>query len=252
MTQLFPEGNFNSREDTLLKNTTERHPLNFIGPHDATNEARGLLESQAQDLAKIAVMNFPLYDDYRTKVVALAKEAMAKGMLRLNSESKTMNADEQVEQFISTTIMAAYETHDEVVATLKMEKEQMRLGSSGPDKELQEELNATRELVAKQAKRILSIRSMLVERGASEEFMRDFDYTTKLMSRPEHEAYEHEKELTPEAEFAPLMNTEEVRIHRTFRDILATTFSRESLQRVGILAPHSGEVTIIRQEEKSF
>ncbi|HEY8886127.1 MAG TPA: hypothetical protein VIM31_01355 [Candidatus Microsaccharimonas sp.] len=223
----------------------------FIGPRNATNEARPLLETQSRNLAQVAVMNFPAYNHQFVRVVEAAKLSVSEGRLQLNAEFRNMHPDQQIEQFVTTAMMSAYKPRDEVVAELKTEKEKLRLGLGGPDKELQLELNSTRDLMAKQANRILSVRSKLVERGASEEFMREFDYTTKLMTKPEQEAYEHEKELTPEAEVAPLVDTGAIHLLDMFRNVLGPSFGRKALRSIGIHSPKSGEVTVVKQKEST-
>jgi len=227
----------------------EKDP-DFIGPHDATNEARPLLEIQARNLAQVAVMNFPAYNHELLKVMAATKSSVSAGLLRLGADFKADTVDKQVEMFVTATTMNVYQPHDEVAAELKADKERLRASMDGPDRALQLELNATRELVGAQAKRILAVRNMLIDRDASVEFLRDFDYTTKLMSQPDIEAYEQERSLTSEVEISPLVTTGEVRTYDKFMEVLAETFSIDALRRrVSIRAPQSAKVAVVVQPQ---
>lgn len=297
MIQVSPEGNFSSREDTLLKNKPDfmnpsafeatavpltttfsehgltdpttsdviilgedrlsgavAHPAydpDFIGPRDATNEARPLLENQARNLAQVAVMNFPAYNHQFLRVVEATRNSLDHGFIRLNTDYPKMLPDEQVEKFVTAEVMKAYKSHDEVAADLAKEKEIFRLTHGGPEQQLQIDLNEARKSLRAQGVAILKVREMLLRRGASEEFMKDFNYTTKLMTAPDREAYEHEKELAPEAEIAPLIDTVEVRLFDRFKAVIAPSFGLRALRSIGIRSPKSGEVTIIKQDTKT-
>lgn len=237
-------------EDILRHQTPITQFAQELGPKDATNEDRGLLEHQLKDLAKIAVINFPLYDKYRAQAVTFVTKSVNSGNLRLGADFRNMNADEQIQQFVSKNVSEAYEPPEAVIVELTARKEELRLGSSGLERLLQAQLNEKKETIRKQGVSILAVRHMLKKRGATDDFLRDYDYEMKLMSKPEREAYEREKELTPDAEAALLVNTGEVKTHGSFLDILRRNFAKESLRRVGILAPRSAEVRVIAQSEK--
>ncbi|MBC7565161.1 hypothetical protein H7100_02970 [Candidatus Saccharibacteria bacterium] len=277
MSELLPERNFSSCEDAVLKNTTgpttseviilgedtlycednvsyilpEYNP-DFIGPRNATNEASPLLENRARMLAQIAVINLSAYGREYHKVILATKASIEEGVLNLNTDFKNMSVDEQVESFVSGSVISNMRSHDEVAAGLKLEKERLRVSQNGPDKELQLELNATRDLVREQVIKTLAVtlevRKKLVERGASDEFMREFDHTTKLMTQPDREVYELEKKLTPEAEAAPLVDTGEIKLFKMFKHVLSPSFGRRALQSIGILSPKSGPVTVVPVE----
>jgi hypothetical protein len=248
MTMVLSEGNFSSREAVIRENKPEQTST-FIGPMDASNEAWHLHEQQSRNLAMVAVMNIGAYGQEYRKVFNSVQNSVSEGILRFGKKYPNMTIDEQTDRFISQTMVSEYKSHDEVAANLKSENENLRVGTVGPDKELQLELNTARDLVKKQAIRILAVREKLVLRGASEEFMREFDYTTKLMTKPDQEAYEHEMELTSEAEIATLTNTGEIKLFDKFKYVLSASFGRKALRSIGILSPKSGEVTVIRQDE---
>lgn len=226
----------------------------FIGPNDASDCDRGLLTSQSRNLAMIAVMNAPLLDQYKKKAITDVKVSMASGTLRLGKEfyeSKAFTADQQAEQFVMSNMMNAYKPYDAVSIAIITENEAIRTaqhGEAGEIARLTKQLQEKTVQLEKQGRRILIVRSKLVERGASDEFMREFDYDTKLMSEPDVEAYEVAKKLTPLREAAPLVNTEEVRILHSFKDIVAT-LTKESLRLVGINPPFSTAATSVKQHE---
>ena len=66
MTQDSPERQHDLEGDTLRKNSEITFPsaygLDFIGPHDATDEARPLLRILTAALARIAVLQTPAYE----------------------------------------------------------------------------------------------------------------------------------------------------------------------------------------------
>lgn len=287
MTMVSPEGNFSSPGVTLLESTTgpttseviilgedlvrehASHPTpvdihdaafigpqfptvhdsDFVGPHDATDYSRGFLLSRAKNLAEVAVMNFGAYEGQRERLMVTTRESVAAGTLRLNSEFKEMTADQQVTAFVVNAVNATLTPREDILSLIESERVQRNLGSRGPERVLQTEVNSLKEVVRKQSGRILKVRTLLVERGATEAFMKEFDYTTKLMTRPEIDAYEVDMQLDPDHE-APLVNTGEIKIMQKFKNILgAAKFSKESLRRVGIRAPQSAEVIVITQQD---
>lgn len=274
MTQVLPERNFSSREDTLRKNTdlgvetgaplttsdviilgedlSEYHKIpyhreeGFIGPLDATNEARPLLEMQSRDLAKVAVMNLVAYGREYQKVINAARGSVADGTLRLNGDYPDMPVEQQIDAFVSHTMADAYRSHDEVAAELALEKVAQNLGSKGPERELQLKVNGLEDSVRKLSGRILKVREMLIEKGASDEFIRKFDYETKLMTKPDQEAYEREMELDPEhEETPPLVDTGAINLFEMFKTVLSPSFGKKALRSIGILPPKSGAVDVI-------
>ncbi|MBC7459151.1 hypothetical protein H7200_00335 [Candidatus Saccharibacteria bacterium] len=272
MLQQSPEVNNNFRGDAVLENPVELfdnaagpttsdviilgedlHQMNqyehFYGPRDATNESRGLRESQSRNLAEIAVMDMASYDGQRARIIKLVKEDVSLGRLRLGAEFPTLNVDEQVEAFVSTHTRQHLSPKETVEARIQAEKEQQRLGALGPEKELQEEVHQLRKLIAKQGNRVLTVRGMLVDRGASEEFMREFDYTTKLMTVPELEAYEHEKKLTPDTDSAPLYTFEELKGFQKFIGAIATITTFGGLRNIRLVGPQSAPVVVIHTEK---
>ena len=250
MTMVLSEGNSSSQEAIVRENKPEQTST-FIGPMDASNEAWHLHEQQSRNLAMVAVMNIGAYGQEYRKVFNSVHNSVNGGILRFGKNYPNMTVDQQIDSFISHTMSSEYKSHDEVAVNLKSEKENLRVGTFGPDQELQLELNTMRDLVKKQATRILAVREKLVLRGASDDFMREFDYTTKLMTKPDQEAYELEKELTPEAEGAPLIDTNEITLFDKFKYVLSASFGRKALRSIGILSPKSGEVTVIRQDQEA-
>jgi len=263
MTMVLSEVNESFWDDTLLKNTPDTltneiiilgedsyplptiHDPEFIGPHDATDLRRNFLETKARDLAKIAVTNFPVYEKYRAQAIAEVKDAISDGEIRLGAAFGRVAA-EQAEQFVVTTMAQAYEPQEAVVNKLTAHTEQALQKITTPTVKLENDLIAAKEQIDLQGKRILQIRADLVDRGASEDFMRHYDYRMRLMTKPNQEAYELEMKLTPEADDAPLVNTGEVAIYDAFKE-LVKQISKKGLDLVGIHAPESAAQQIVQR-----
>ena len=287
MTQVLPEGKTYFREDTLPKNTYEPttsdvivlgedlvdlydytddiqddladdsmdelpspQSPDFIGPRDATNESRVYLSQRAKNLAEIAVMKFVAYEDERARLIKDVNERVHEGTIRLGDDYSDMSASEQVEHFVKDTVNEAFKPRADVEAAIAAEKAAINLGSRGPERELQIEVNGLRGSVEKQSRRIFKVREMLIEGGAGEEFMRKFDYTMKLMTRPELEAYEIEMNLDPEhTDTPPLVDTAQLNLFERFRSVLSPSFGFLALQRIGIFSPKTGQSTAVKQKE---
>ena len=271
-----PEVNNNFREDTLPENSGKPEPTTtdvvvlgedlldpnrpkmhlpyflqegFIGPVDATNEARGLIEKQIQGLAMVAVMNFPAYDAERFKITNAVRSSVDEGKLRLGDEFKTATVDQQIETFIHYTMTNGLRPQNEVAAEIAASNESVRTSSKQAKSEFDLKLEEKDRIIAEQAQRILAVRNMLVNGGASEEFMREFYYTTKLMTKPDQEEYELEKALEPNTAPVPVVNTEQITLLTKFKDVIST-LSREGIKFAGIHPPHSTPATMSDQEQK--
>lgn len=266
MIQASLEGNFSSREDTLLENkpaltTTDVIILgedaysiepnldefspDFIGPHDATNEARPLLENQAKDLAKVAVMSFEAYGREYRKVATAARMNISQGYLRLNADFPGKNVEQQIDAFVTQQVMERYKPHDEVVADLAVEKAVQNLGSKQPEHELQEKVDKLESDARTRLHGIVRARALLVENGVSPEIIQQFDYTAGLMRVPESEAYERDMHLDPAQETPGLVDTSEIRLLDMFKNVLSSSFGRKTLHSIGILSPKSREIEIV-------
>jgi hypothetical protein len=276
MTQVSPEVKNNFREDTLPENmpdvtTTDviilgedrredvfngeaafvhvpsSYDPDLIGPRDASDDSRRFLMRRAEDLAQIAVLNFGAYEGERARLVETTRQDVSEGHLRLNGEYKKMTADQQIEHFVMDAVNGSLKPRDEIVSDLAAERVAQDLGSRDAEQALQLEVDTLKELVLKQSGRILKVREMLVERGATEEFMREFDYTTKIMTKPDAEAYELEMKLDPDHETPPLVDTGAIRLFDKFMSVLSPSFGRKALRSIGILPPKSGEVQVVKQ-----
>jgi|GEM_PF-2422122 len=283
MTQAFSAETFRSTEDTLPKNTNTWvdgvdplttsdivilgedvhttyenqpdftgpllptiHDKEFIGPRDATDISRNFVMTRAKDLAQIAVKDFTAYEGERARFVSLVHERVNEGTLRLNDEYASLSVDQQLSKFVMDSINHSVKSKYEVESELEAERVALHLGSKGPERALQLEVNTLKKSVQNLAGRILKVREMLVEKGASEEFIKKFDYTTKLMSKPDLEAYEREMELDPEhEETPPLVDTAEITLLDRFKTVLSPSFGRKALRSMGVRAPKSAEVEVI-------
>ena len=258
MTQASPEGNFSSREDTLLKNTSVQtagrfaDDPNFIGPLDANDFARGFLLRRAHDLAEIGALQLSAYEGERARFVAATRQDVSEGRLRLNGEYKDMTVEQQVQYFVMDAINQSVTSRHEVEAELAVEKEAQNLGARDLESGLRLEVNKLKESLRLLSNGIFEVRGMLIERGASDEFMRTFYHATKLMTKPDQEAYELEMQLDTKHETPPLVDTGEVRLLERFKHVLSPSFGRRALRSIGIRSPKSGEVHIIRDTEKTL
>ena len=223
-----------------------------IGPVDATDFERGLLFRSAENLAEIAAVNFAEYETYRAALVASATTAVLNGTIRLGRQYMDVLVESRGERFVVDAVAAAYRPRAEVDAALLKERAEQRLGAKGIEKALQTEINRQSDVIQTQAERILNIRSMLVKGEAAEGFLRDFDYVTKLMTKPNQEQYEMEKQLDPHQEPSPLVDTEEARIYHLFRGMMAAAqYPIEWVKHMKLVAPQSGQISTIQQQQES-
>lgn len=282
MSQASLEENFSSRENTLLKNNgaffdtlpnpttdeeviirgydrvdTSETPLalssnpNFIGPHDATNEALRLHERQAQNLAQVAVMNIAAYGREYVKVSTAVKHSLSDGILHLNDNFPGVGLDQQVDAFISKNMMSEYKSHDEVVADLEAERTAQSLAPQQPEHELQAKVNELKEDARKRLYAFVKARALLVESGVSAELIEKFSYTAGLMRAPEVEAYEREAQLDSVQKTPSPVDTGEVRLLDLFKSVLSPSFGRRALRSIGVLSPKSGEIKVVEQHDST-
>jgi len=228
----------------------ESHYERSIGPVDATDFERGLLLRSAENLAEIAAVNFGEYESHRAALVASATRAILNGTLRLGNENAELPTDARAEKFVVTAINDAYRPRVEVDEALIQERISQRLGAKGVEQVLQTKILEQQATIRRQAERMLDVRTTLVEGEASEEYLRKFDYMTKIMTKPEQEQYELEKSLVPDDEPVPLVDTEESRLHQVFKGIIKTSYwPIDVLKGLRLAAPHSAPITIVEHQE---
>lgn len=76
----------------------------LIGPRDATDNSRGLLEHRARDLALVAMINPEAYEHERERLVAGAEAALAQGNLLLGVQYPGLSSNDQLVHFMTDLI----------------------------------------------------------------------------------------------------------------------------------------------------
>jgi len=151
------------------------HP-DFIGPRDASDSARQLMLIRAKDLGRMAV-GVNLFPHEYDRLVKDVTVAVSTGNLRLRDDYPLLSTDESITRFIteSTGIAGDLESMSlphatfagpDVIDQLNLER----------DEKIQKLEHANTEAQFK----ILRLRQLAVDRGASEEELHEFDTIAKI------------------------------------------------------------------------
>ena len=76
----------------------------FIGPRDATDVSRGIVNSKIRDVAEIALRNFIKFPEYYELLKLNVQSEVEMGLLRLNSTHPGLSADQQVQKFVEESV----------------------------------------------------------------------------------------------------------------------------------------------------
>ena len=271
MTQVLSEGNYNFRDNTLSEKmspspgeisypTTEDiikigEDIAFSEPSESIPhyEGHSLVENKIKDLAKIAVLKFPFYDEYRAKAINEVKSEIISGHLTVGTELADLPIDTQAEGFVRTKMMEAYEPYDVAADRLQREEKSLNLGQPDQVSELLFEMNKLKAKLKKKKDQIfhqnIAIRTLLIDGGASEEFIRKFEHVSGIMTQPDQELYEEEIAEMSEDDKTPIVDTKELAIYDAFREI-GKHLSAKTLGLVGIHAPQHSVITVVRRIEE--
>ena len=237
MTQVSSERNNNSGGDTLLEIISipefnlKVYDPNLIGPRDASDDGRGLLLRQIEDVARIAVADVVSSPKYHADLVTKVNNEIASGHLRLSSDYPQLDAHDQTMQFIMDNFEKIVLSPDEVRNDIIAENVVVI-------RTLQEavlENNGTIEKLKKDCIQaqltILRVRQGLRASNISDAQLAVFDENANIAAPSEISDEEDTK--SPTGKFWNIVRQ----------------LSQKTFETIGIVAPKSAEVTVIKQRE---
>jgi len=214
----------------------------FIGPHDAVDNARGLLLRRAADVALIATKNSDALPHEYERFTRDVQTAVNEGRLRLANNYPTHDAHSQMSAFIADSIVEMdleNQKDEQSVAEKELEALQKVSQAQATSIEiLTNDLKTEKEMVRTNN---LLLRKALVEQGASTEMLLVFDKMTHLRT-----ALEADADAAEAAEAATVQTETDATSANKFRQAISSLISRKGLQKIGILAPRSAEISVVQ------